>query len=607
MSAYIEQLKQLWARLTVVQRATVGVVCVLLLGGLFFLTRYQREQNYKPLFQNMSGEDAGLVLNRLREAGVEFRLADNGATIKVPAEKLDELRIQMASAGLPKSGRIGFELFDKTNFGASEFSEQVNYHRAIEGELERSIMALNEVEAARVHITFAKNSIFLERREAAKASVMVKLKPAAKLSPQNIQAVTHLTASAVEGLTPGQVSVLDMRGNLLNKPKKDDPNAVEPSEAMTAYRTGLERDLLRKVQDTLEPLLGADRFRAAVSLECDLASGDQSEETYDPTRSVMLTAQRSEDGAAAPAPSGIPGTPSNLPRPTSRPGQNGAGNLYRKTENTTFQTSRVVRRTQFPQGQVKRLSVSVLLDHSVRFEGQKKIVEAPKPERLKSIREVVAAVVGFQETRGDQLTVEALPFDAAHGALEPPPVIVPKARVTLPAFVPEWLRIPLEGHAQWMVEQPWLPAVIVIVVLALLSIPVLILRKMMRAVKAMRQKLAEKKAAKAAAKAALAEGAQANLEAGAAGSLPAGQDKATLEGGLGNNRDPKEEMRRLREQLAVEAEERERLTMEAIESLRPGEVQVSRLDILQKFISEEIEKEPERMAHIVRVWLRESE
>jgi flagellar biosynthesis/type III secretory pathway M-ring protein FliF/YscJ len=129
----------------------------------------------------------------------------------------------------------------------------------------------------------------------------------------------------------------------------------------------------------------------------------------------------------------------------------------------------------------------------------------------------------------------------------------------------------------------------------------------MRAVKAMRQKLAEKKAAKAAAKAALAEGAQANLEAGAAGSLPAGQDKATLEGGLGNNRDPKEEMRRLREQLAVEAEERERLTMEAIESLRPGEVQVSRLDILQKFISEEIEKEPERMAHIVRVWLRESE
>ena len=304
MSAYIEQLKQLWLRLSLRQQIVVGCTAVLLLVGILFASRHQKEQNFKPLFQNVSGEDAGLVVNRLRETGIEFRLADNGTTIKVPAEKLDELRIQMASAGLPKSGRIGFELFDKANFGASEFSEQVNYHRAVEGELERSVMSLSEVEQARVHITFAKNSIFLERREAAKASVMVKLRPGSKLSPQNVQAIAHLTASAVEGLSPNQISVLDMRGNLLSRPKKDDPNGTEPSEAIIAYRTNLEKDLLRKIQDTLEPLLGPERFRAAVSLDCDLSSGDQSEESYDPTRSVMVNAQRSEDGSGLPAPNG---------------------------------------------------------------------------------------------------------------------------------------------------------------------------------------------------------------------------------------------------------------------------------------------------------------
>lgn len=606
MSAYIEQLKQLWLRLSMRQQIVVACTAVLLLVGILFASRHQKEQNFKPLFQNVSGEDAGQVVNRLREAGVEFRLADNGTTIKVPAEKLDELRIQMASAGLPKSGRIGFELFDKANFGASEFSEQVNYHRAVEGELERSVMSLSEVEQARVHITFAKNSIFLERREAAKASVMVKLRAGSKLSPQNVQAIAHLTASAVEGLSPNQISVLDMRGNLLSRPKKDDPNGTEPSEAILAYRTNLEKDLLRKIQDTLEPLLGAERFRAAVSLDCDLSSGDQSEETYDPTRSVMVTAQRSEDGSGTPAPNGVPGTPSNLPRPTSRPGGGPNAGVYRKMENTTFQTSRVVRRTQFPQGQVKRLSVSVLLDHTVRFEGQKQIIEAPKPERLKAIREVVAAVVGFQESRGDLLTVEALPFDAAHGTMEPPPVPIPKARITLPNFIPEWLRLPLEGHAQWIVEQQWLPIVIIVLVLIILAVPLFLIRKTIHAFKSLRLKTAEKKAVKAAQAIAAREKEQA-LEGGAAGALDAPQDRVSLEHGSLDPRDTKADMKRLRDQLAQEAADRDRLTMEAIQSLRPGEVQVSRLDILQKFLAEEVGKEPERMAHIVRVWLRDSE
>ncbi|MFN9458343.1 MAG: flagellar basal-body MS-ring/collar protein FliF [Acidobacteriota bacterium] len=607
MSAYLEQLRELWQRLSTRQRAVIGFVAVLIIAAFFLISREQREQSFKPLFQNVAGEDAAPVVNRLREMGVEFRLADNGTTIKVPADRLDELRIQMASAGLPKSGRIGFELFDNANFGASEFSEQVNFHRAIEGELERSVMSLSEVEQARVHITFAKNRIFLARRESAKASVMIKLRPGAKLSPQNIQAVTHLTASAVEGLSPDQVSVLDVRGNLLNRPKKEDPNRAEPSEAILAYRTNLEKDLLGKIQDTLEPLLGPNRFRAAVSLDCDLASGDQSEETYDPTRSVMVTAQRSEDGSGIPGPSGIPGTPSNLPRPTSRPGTAGTAAAYRKSENTTFQTSRVVRRIQFPQGQIKRLSVSVLLDHVVRQEGQKRIVEAPSPERVKSIRDVVAAVVGFQEDRGDLLTVEALPFVASLDPVETMTPTAPKPRVTLPLFIPDWLRIPLEGHAQWLVEQRWLPALIVAIVLVVLALPFVLLRWVLRSVKTYRLRQAERRALEKAQAEAPPSVAAPAIDGGQSAELPAPGPRDAIEYPPLDTVDAKGELRRLREQLSKDAQERDRITLEAIQALRPGEVQISRMDVLQKFIAEQVEKEPERMAHIVRAWLREVE
>jgi flagellar M-ring protein FliF len=197
--AYLQQIRELLLRLTMRQRITIGAVAVLVIGGIWGLLHWQTERNFKTLFQDLSAEDAGLVLARLKESATEVRLENGGKTIKVPAEKVDELRIQMASAGLPKSGRIGFELFDKPNFGTSEFAEQVNYHRAVEGELERSVMALQEVESSRVHITFPRQSLFLENRQPAKASVLLKLKAGADISKQNVQAIAHLASSAVDG------------------------------------------------------------------------------------------------------------------------------------------------------------------------------------------------------------------------------------------------------------------------------------------------------------------------------------------------------------------------------------------------------------------------
>ena len=202
----------------------------------------------------------------------------------------------LAAAGLPKTGRIGFELFDKTNFGATEFVEHINYKRALEGELERSVMSLAEVEQARVHLTLPKESVFLDQQQPAKASVMVKLRPGAQISPQNVMAVTNLVASAVEGLNPEAVSVVDMDGKLLSRPQSG-RRRVAPRSAVRPLelRQQIERDLVAKISATLEPLLGRGGFRAGASVDCDLTSGEQQEETLDPTHSVMVSSQKTED------------------------------------------------------------------------------------------------------------------------------------------------------------------------------------------------------------------------------------------------------------------------------------------------------------------------
>ena len=177
--AYLNQIRELFLRLTMRQRILLGVAAAVVVLSIYGFIHWQTERNFKPWFEELSAEDAGTVLARLKESGVEVRLENGGKVIKVPANRIDELRIQMASAGLPKTGRMGFELFDKPNFGTSEFAEQVNYHRAVEGELERTIMSLQEVESSRVHITFPRQSLFLENRQPAKASIVLKLRTGA--------------------------------------------------------------------------------------------------------------------------------------------------------------------------------------------------------------------------------------------------------------------------------------------------------------------------------------------------------------------------------------------------------------------------------------------
>jgi flagellar M-ring protein FliF len=304
-------------------------------------------------------------------------------------------------------------------------------------------MAISDVQQARVHVTLPKDSVFTDAREPAKASVLVGLRPGTRLSSSNVIAITNLLSSAVEGLSPESVSVVDMSGNLLSRPRREGlPDGTQATEAGLEYRQAIEHDLAAKINSTLEPLLGADKFRTGVSADIDMTSGEQSEETFDPSKSVMTSSQKMEDQSGTTRiSSSPPGTAANLPPqqttlsnapppPTStqpaQPGQPAAkadpprtgGNTTsttRRSESITYQTSRITKHLKLPQGTVKRLSIAVLVDQGSRMEGQgtqaHRVVVPPDAEKLKAIQALVATLVGLDMTRGDQLTVEALPFD----------------------------------------------------------------------------------------------------------------------------------------------------------------------------------------------------
>src|SRR5215469_11129805 len=357
----LEQVTALFRSIPRRQLILIGSSALAIGAAVFGFSYWKRNSDFRPLYQSLSPEDAGTVVAKLKEKGIPFHLSSDGTTVSVPEDKVAEERLEMAAAGLPKTGRIGFELFDQTKFGATDFMEHINYRRALEGELERTLDAMSEVEQARVHLTFSKDSVFAENRLPAKGSVVLKLR--SSMAEQSISAVRYMVASAVEGLNPESVSVMDMQGNLLGRPKeKAASEAEETSDNALEYRRNVEKDLLAKVNTTLEPLLGPERFRSSVVAECDFSSGELSEETYDPSRSVMTSDQHTKETTAVGSAAGVPGTDSNLPRATPRPSS--STQVTRESSNTAYQSTRTVKRTRLPQGTLKRLSVSVLVDET---------------------------------------------------------------------------------------------------------------------------------------------------------------------------------------------------------------------------------------------------
>jgi len=572
----LNQIRELFDSLSLRQKISIGAALVAVLGGIFWFIQDHRDKDFKLLFKDMAAEDAGQLTTRLREKNVEYKIGEDGSSVYVRSAKLSELRLDLAAQGLPRTGRIGFEIFDKTNFALTEFAEQVNYQRALEGELERTVASLREVEHARVHLTFAKQSIFQDNRKPAKASVVLKLRTGARLSPASVQAVVFLLASAVESLAPEDVSLIDHNGSLLSRPRKSHTAEEEFPEILLEYRQKLEKDMLAKVNATLTPLLGEERYRAGVTVDCDMTSAEASEEVYDPEKAVVTSEQKTEDSSGIPLASGVPGTPTSLPRPTSRPASAQTG-TQRKTESTNYQASRSIRRTKIPQGQIKRISLSVLLDQEMRWEGigpkAKRIFDVPSPEKIKAIKEVVSASIGLVADRGDVVIIETLPFDATlrvqapAAALPPAP---PKPLFEIPDFLLKILPPPLKDPVALLAAV--IAAGVLLLVLGLAFFWFLNKRK--------KGKVAAQTAAVAAAVQ------SSNLSPEAIESLQ------------------EDDGRSFEERLAEQQSKQKRLEQNELARLKMPEVTTQKGKILQQHITDEAQKDPVMIAQILRSWLQ---
>jgi flagellar M-ring protein FliF len=434
----LAHLKRLSSTLSPRQLVTLGVAFVAVVGVVAGSAYWINAPSYSLLATDMDAESAQAIVGKLKTAKVAYLLEDGGRTIRVASDRVDDLRLEISSQGMPSAGRIGFEIFDRTAFGTTEFLEHVNYRRALEGELARTIGTINDVQSARVHISMAKESLFASDAQQAKASVVLKLRDRKPLSASTVSGITGLVAASVESLRPESVVVLDTFGRPLSRQSSDDADAN--SGLQLDKQRQLEHDLSAKVVSLLEPLVGVGHARVNVTARLDGNSLEETDEQWDPT-TVLRSRQMSMDGGGsfvagvpgsgggAAGVGGIAGARANAPQNlTTAPAPAAAAPASpatsqgptRSTENTSYEVSRKTTHRISPRGQVARLSVAVVLDddHPAAQGTQAattatagKAQSKPRtPESLKNIERLVASSVGLDADRGDEVTVVNMAF-----------------------------------------------------------------------------------------------------------------------------------------------------------------------------------------------------
>jgi len=407
-----------WAQMAAAQRGWVVVSALMLIALIGGLTWYALSPDWRTLYVNLDPDDARQIGQILAQAQIPFEPSADGVGILVPAAQLDKARLATAAKGGVKSGRLGFEIFDKPNWVGSEFDEQVNYQRALEGELEHTAGTLSDVASARVHLVLPHDSLFQGEERPAKASVVLKLRRSS-LADGEPEAIRNLVASAVDGLTPDHVVLVDASGNLPLGPKTPD-----------AMRLSAEQALEDKLVSTLEPVTGVGNVRASVTLDYDETATDETAESYDPAKTVTLQMQRTQQSTGPqPVAAGVPGTASNAPNTTA----SGGLPVYPKqttqpesaeSESSTYGVSKTVRHTIENPGRVRRLTAAIVVNDRLIQPAAKNHAAVWQPRSASELGNLTAlaqAAVGFDTTRGDVVTVQDLAFDGNQGQ---PPVAV---------------------------------------------------------------------------------------------------------------------------------------------------------------------------------------
>lgn len=428
---------QVWKKMTLLQRGSLVAVAIATVAAIVFVANWAQQSEYSTLFSNLTESDAAAIVAKLKELKVPYELADGGTTVKVPSDRVYDIRLQMASQGLPKGGTVGFELFDKVNFGLTDFAQKLNYQRALEGELARTIASLSAVADARVHIVMPQDQLFAQREKPTTASVVVRLKPGQQLDSRQVRGVVNLVSRSVEGLKPENVTVLDGDGVTLSG--QDDGSTVSLAAVGTQRdaQRSYERALQQDIQAMLEQVLGQRKAVVRVAATMDWDQHEASSETYSPAgaptqiRSSREVVERSatpmNDGAltiptypidgrtpAGPVPPSA--TPTVVATPQATPGPAAtatavAGSVaepkYERREVTNnYEISKLTERTVKAPGSVKKLSVSVLLDGQM------------DDALTSTITKVVTAAAGLDPARGDTVVVASIPFDQSASAAQ---------------------------------------------------------------------------------------------------------------------------------------------------------------------------------------------
>ena len=408
-----KQVRDFWTRLTGLQKTLLIIVATATLGGLLWLFLSAPQPQMAVLFTDLSATDAAKIIEKLEEKQIPYELEDDGKTILVPRNELYKLRLELAQEGLPESSTVGYEIFDKTNLGMSEFVQKLNYRRALEGELARTIASLDEVEKARVHLVIPERRLFEAQQEEPTASVVVKLKPNRSLRQRSVEAIQFLVASSVEGLSPDNVTVIDNRGRVLSE-TADQQGFGGLTASQYEIKEKVDNYLTRKVQSLLDQVLGVGNAVVQVNAELDFTQTEETVERYDPAGQVVRSEQTISEQSQSQDSLNYPAVNSQSARTNTI---------------TNYEISKEIRRIIGEVGRIKRLTVSALINGKPQTQtlddGTQVVEYVPRSEEeLQQLEQIIRNAVGFDPNRNDRISVVSVEFETMK---EAPPAAAPMA------------------------------------------------------------------------------------------------------------------------------------------------------------------------------------
>ncbi len=447
---FLSQLKALITNLSPAKRVVFLLVVAGVVAGFIIIISWSTSTEFGVLYKNLSPEDAGLIIAKLKEDKVDYKISSNGATVSIPNDLLYEKRLELASQGLPQGGNVGFEIFDNTSLGVTEFVQNINYQRALQGELGRTISKFDEVESTRVHIVMPVRSLFTDQDEPATASVVLRMRRGKMLRPDQVQGIVNLVSSSVSGLEPENVTVIDSNGNMLSGDKGASVTGKISNEQLE-FKDSLEKNLEKRVKTMLDTVLGPDKSVVRISCSLNFKKQEQTEEKYYPENQVVRSEQlvSAISGGADSLPSGVPGVSSNISPAGKKSSVSLTGNKIEKKDQTVnYEIGKIINHIVEPVGTVSRLSVAVMVDGKYEYKvsgnaadgikdaeqennaGEKSedekennnekgewIYVSRTREEMQQLEAIVKRAVNFDAQRGDEIEIVNIPFENSRAGL----------------------------------------------------------------------------------------------------------------------------------------------------------------------------------------------